>query len=253
VGWFVFCDGRAGLTFDAHGVPTRLQPAVFDDVARALDLAGQAGLRLVPVLFDFLWSRPASMVNGVQLGGRGALLADPARHEVLHETCVRPLVERFGADPRIAMWDLCNEPEWMARPIWAWRRDALSRRALRRWIAALAGTVRAASALPVTVGLASARGMDLAHAADVDVVQVHWYDRVQWHSALQRCPAPAGRPRPVVLGEFPSAGSRHTPGEILAIAREAGYAGAWGWSLLAQDSASSRDALLRALDTVHVA
>jgi hypothetical protein len=247
VRWFVLCDGRSGIDYDGRGVPARLQSAVADDLGRALDLAGQAGLRLVPVLFDFHWGRAPSMVNGVQLGGRTRVLVDTSARQALHEVVVRPLVSLVGDDPRVALWDLCNEPEWLARGVWPWRAHKVSRRLLRRWLAELAGIVRAHSRHPVTVGLASAQGLDLCTSADVDVVQVHWYDRVDHRSPLGTRPAPLRPGQPVVLGEFPTAGSTRPPGDILETARAAGYDGAWAWSLLAQDSASSRDDLLRAL------
>ncbi len=246
VRWFVFCDGRAGLDYDAAGLPARLQPAVFDDMARALDIVGQAGLRLVPVLFDFHWAATRSVVNGVQLGGRGWMLRDPQARLALVAHGVKPLLAAVGHDPRIALWDLCNEPEWMARPRWALG-GRVGRRTLRRWLGDLLSEVRRLSPHPVTVGLASAQGLRLVETLDLDVWQVLWYDRHDRRSPLTPCPAVASSSRPMVLGEFPSAGSRRAPLEILAASRAAGYAGAWGWSLLAQDSATSAPDLLAAL------
>lgn len=246
VRWFVLCDGRAGIDFEPSGLPARLQPAVHDDLRRALDLVGDAGLRVVPVLFDFHWARPRRLIEGVQVGGRGWMLRDPVARHLLATRVVTPLVERIGADPRVALWDLCNEPEWMSQPCWPL--DArVPRHHVRRWLGELALHVRAASPHALTVGLASARGVPLVRDADVDTLQVHWYDRHQRRAPLERCPRHARHDGPVVLGEFPSAGSARTPAAIIDTARAAGYAGAWGWSLLAQDSATSRDDLLRAL------
>lgn len=243
VRWFLLCDGRAGIEFDAAGLPVRLQPSLFADLDRALELVAAAGLRLVPVLFDFHWAKPARTVNGVQLGGRSWLLRDPVARHHLVTRVVDPIVARVGADPRIAVWDLCNEPEWMAQPWWP-ASARVSRDCLRRWLAELAMHVRWASPHPVTVGLASSRGLSLIRDADLDIVQVHWYDHHQRRAPLERCPVLPGRARPVVLGEYPSAGSRRSVLEILDAARAAGYAAAWGWSLLADDSASSYDGLL---------
>ncbi len=248
VRWFVFCDGRAGIDYDAAGLPVRLQPAVFDDLARALDIAGDAGLRLVPVLFDFHWARSARIVNGVQLGGRAWMLRDPVARHTLTVRVVDPVLTRFGRDPRIAMWDLCNEPEWMAQV--SWPPGARVRRfTLRQWFAELTLHARWASAHPVTIGLATARGLALVDGLHLDVLQVHWYDRHARATTLERCPALPGQPCPVVLGEFPTANSARDPSDILAAAHAAGYAGAWGWSLLAQDTATSSDALLHGLRT----
>lgn len=249
VRWFVLCDGRAGIEYDAQGVPVRLQPSVFDDLDRALDLVGGAGLRLVPVLFDFLWARRGALVNGVQCGGRARAIRDPVIRHHLLTRCVDPLVARIGRDPRVAMWDLCNEPEWMTRAAWS-RSERLPRQLVRQWLRELGAHVRCASAHPLTVGLATARGLRLVRGQDLDVLQVHWYDRHQRRSPLERCPGADHDTRPVVLGEFPTAASRRTPVEILRTARDAGYSGAWGWSLLAEDAASDRQALLTALRQV---
>lgn len=246
VRWFVFCDGRAGIDYDDSGVPVRLQPSVLADLTRALDFVGGAGLRLVPVLFDFHWARPRRVVNGVQLGGRSWILRDAvARHQLIARV-IDPVLAHLGNDARIAMWDLCNEPEWMAQPWWP-APARVARHHLRRWLAELATHVRWASPHPVTVGLASSRGLSLVRGVDVDVLQVHWYDQHQRRAPLERCPVLPGRRRPVVLGEYPSAGSCRSVHEILEAARAAGYAAAWGWSLLADDSATSYDDLLGAM------
>ena len=44
--------------------------------------------------------------------------------------------------------------------------------------------------------------------------------------------------RPVLLGEFPTRGTRRTMRGILTMARQAGYSGAFFWSALAEDQAS---------------
>jgi sugar phosphate isomerase/epimerase len=245
VRWFVLCDGRAGIDFSPAGWPLRLQPAVLDDMGRAIALAGEAGLQLVPVLFDFHLGRPATQVRGVQLGGRHALIRDPVARQAFVAACVDPLVRAFGRDARIACWDLCNEPEWLSRPTWP-PTARLPRHVVARWLGEMAQRVRWSAAQPVTVGLATARGLPLVDALGLDLVQVHWYDRHERRAPLSRCPAPRQR-CPVVLGEFPSAGSLRSPAEIIATARAAGYAGAWGWSLLAADSATDAPALLHGL------
>lgn len=248
VRWFLFCDGRAGIDYDAEGLPLRLQPGVFDDLARMLDMVGEASLRLVPVLFDFHWARQPQHLNGVQLGGRAWILRDPVARHRLTVSVVDPVLARLGHDPRIAMWDLCNEPDWMTRPSWP-PGTRVSRSTLRHWFAELVLHIRRASAHPVTVGLATARGLRLVKGLGLDVLQVHWYDKHQRKAPLEHCPTLPGQPCPVILGEFPSANSARPPATILATARAAGYAGAWGWSLLAQDSATSRDALLHGMRT----
>src|SRR5689334_15990958 len=53
--WFVFCDGRAGIVFDDRSLPAGLDERFFDDVDAALEIARDADMQLVFVLFDHHW------------------------------------------------------------------------------------------------------------------------------------------------------------------------------------------------------
>ena len=59
VRWFILCDGRAGIRFDEAG-SAGLDPTNHCSTmsARPSSLAADAGLLVVPVLFDFLWCSP---------------------------------------------------------------------------------------------------------------------------------------------------------------------------------------------------
>jgi hypothetical protein len=74
--------------------------------------------------------------------------------------------------------------------------------------------------------------------ARLDVYQVHWYDALQRRAPLETPVASLGVDRPVLLGEFPTRGSRRSPSDIVAAAKRAGYSGALAWSMLAEDPAS---------------
>jgi hypothetical protein len=59
-----------------------------------------------------------------------------------------------------------------------------------------------------TVGSASTRSLSLVRDLGLDVYQAHWYDRLNRHAPLD-LPVPAhGLDRPLILGEFPTRGSR---------------------------------------------
>ncbi|AMY11352.1 Endo-beta-mannanase [Luteitalea pratensis] len=247
--WFVLTDGRAGITFDASGSPERLQPVVLDDMGTALDLLGAHGLRMVPVLFDFTWADAPRVVNGVSLGGRAPVLRDAvARHALW--CAVDTLIAAFGRHPAIAMWDLWNEPDWMIAP---WRPPSrrFSPRRLRQYLAELALHVRWHATHPLTVGLASARGLPLCRDLSLDVLQVHWYDHLERRAPLSPRARVPWSEAPLVLGEFPTSGSARAPDAIAALARDAGYAAAWPWSLHADDRSSNRDASLQALAAIR--
>ena len=96
-------------------------PAFLDRVATFLDIADSHGVSTMLVLFDGVWNPsprlgpqkdpPPRVHNGMWVQGPGsAILSDPSRWPGL-----RPYVDavlgRFGADPRVAVWDLFNEPD----------------------------------------------------------------------------------------------------------------------------------------------
>ena len=249
VRWFVLCDGRAGITYDEAGAPLSLQPVVIDDLHAALEALRAHELRMVPVLLDFTWGDAARVVNGVDLGGRAWILHDAvARHRLWR--VLDELLAAFGHHPGIAMWDAWNEPEWLCA---AWRPPArrLSRSLLRRCLTELVLHLRWHTTQPITVGLASADGLSLCRHLGLDVLQVHWYDRLEVRMPLASRPRVPWSDAPLVLGEFPTAGSARSCADIIDTARAAGYAAAWPWSLLADDGSTDHDAAVGALHRIR--
>jgi hypothetical protein len=57
--------------------------------------------------------------------------------------------------------------------------------------------------------------------------------------------------RPLLLGEFPSAGSARSVDEVLRTARQSGYCGALAWSATAHDGFSDLDAIELAMRRRH--
>jgi hypothetical protein len=224
--WFLLCDGRAGIRFDRNAAPAGLDDFVFRDMDAALGLAQEAGLQVMFVLMDFHWCLPARTVANVQAGGRGALLRNkPARTRLL-DVVIRPVLERYGRDSSVFAWDLFNEPEWVD--------DA----GLRAFLGEGVTLARSCCRQPVTIGSAGAQWRDRYRDLGVDFYQVHWYDPLDAHVELGASIESLGFDRPVILGEFPTRGSRRSPQEILETARLAGYAGAFYWSALSQDECS---------------
>jgi hypothetical protein len=119
---------------------------------------------------------------------------------------------------------------------------------MRSFIGETAGLIHSRTSHAATVGSASTRSLPLVEGLGLDVYQAHWYDRLATSAPLDWPVASFGLDRPLILGEFPTRGSRSTPRELLDTAREAGYAGALAWSALADDEASDLDALVSALD-----
>ena len=236
VRWFVLCDGRAGVRFAADGTPLGLDDAFFNDADAALTVIRESGLRVVFVLFDFHWCRGARTIKGVRCGGHCATLRAGPRHEALFANVIEPILARYGNEPAIAAWDVMNEPEWVTfrsgslSPL-----HTVSRAAMRSFLLQTTARIHGHTRQPATVGLASLRGLSLCRDIGLDFYQVHWYDKHEPRAPLATKIESLALDRPVVLGEFPTVNSRHSVGEILRIARTAGYGGAWCWSANAAD------------------
>jgi hypothetical protein len=240
VRWFVLCDGRAGVRFDTSGFVRGLDDCFWRDLEGGVEEAGRAGIAMVPVLFDFPWCRRARIIDGVRCGGHRRSMASAA---ALTDRIVVPVLRRCADEPAIAAWDVVNEPEWATWGVGTLNPFAsVSRRAMRQFIGQAVAAVHAETRQAATVGLASWRGLGLAKGLGLDVYQVHWYDRRERRAPLGHAIADQ-LDRPLWLGEFPTAGSKRTPDEIVAAARQAGYAAALAWSAEAVDRHSDLEGI----------
>jgi len=228
--WFLFCDGRAGIRFTPGGRPAGIDDHLFRDVDAAVESAQRHGIRIMFVLLDFLWCDPASIVRGVQLGGRSQVLADPEHRNALLDTVLKPVLERYGAEPAVFAWDIINEPEWIKTVEWI---------EVRTFIDDTARLVHSLTSHPVTVGSAGVRWRENYLSLGLDFYQVHWYDNLERHNRLETPVSMLGFDRPVLLGEFPTRGSSRTFDNIVGTARAAGYSGALYWSVLSNDKSSA--------------
>jgi hypothetical protein len=239
VRWWLLGDGRAGLVETPSGHRTRLDERVGDDLDAAIEALREAGLRAIFVLTDFLWFAAPRLIDGVQTGGRRHLVRDGALRAELVHGVFEPLARRYGCEPAIAGWDLCNEPEWATFALGTLDpRRSVSRAQMRAFLRETAAAFRAHARQPLTVGLASARWLSLVHGLGLDFHQVHWYDAVDSLAELERPVASRGLPTPLLLGEFPTRGSALAPLAIVEAAARAGYSGALAWSLRAEDQAT---------------
>lgn len=247
VRWWLLGDGRAGLREQAGDVAP--DERLLEDVDAAVALLREAGLRALFVLSDFLWFRPRQQDGAVALFGRGDLVRDPSRRAALLERVFGALADRFGREPAVHAWDLLNEPEWATLGVGTLDpRSAIAAGDMRAYLGELCALFHARATQPVTVGLASVRGLPLLEGLPVDFHQVHWYEQNDDVASLSRPVATRDLGgREMLLGEFPTRGCSLAPEEILVRARDAGYCGALAWSLLATDHATDGVACAAAL------
>jgi hypothetical protein len=231
VRWFLLCDGRAGIEFSARGRPLGPDRYLFGDIDAALDAAQRHRIRVMFVLLDFLWCDAARVVHGVQMGGRSRILQDAGHRHALLDTVLRPMLERYGTDPSIHAWDIINEPEWIT---------TLTTEEVRAFLHESVALAHASARQPVTVGSAGMRWRDRYAGLGLDFYQVHWYDGLRHQPPLETPVARLDFDRPVLLGEFPTRGSRRRAAAIVEAARTAGYSGAFYWSVLSSDECSAQ-------------
>ena len=238
VRWFVLTDGRSGVTFDADGMPTALQPQVLDDFDVAVALAEDHGLVLVPSLLDFWWLAPAEVVSGVQLGGHAATVASADGRAAIVEHLFRPLLERHGRSPGIGAWEIINEPEWAIEGIGGgWLGESVSLAAMQDLVAQAAAAAQETSDHPVTVGSASVSDARLLWLDQgLDLIQVHSYDGVAQHTDATSLSQTL-----CIVGELGTAAAYGDLAENLDALKARGYDGVWLWSLRGEDTASALD------------
>ncbi|HEX5478160.1 MAG TPA: hypothetical protein VFY79_00420 [Dehalococcoidia bacterium] len=280
VRWWVFADGRAGINFSPDGTPTGVQQSVYEDLDRAVTEARQNNVYLDLVLFDFSLFNKEGWYGGVQLGGHSDLISDPAKRAALVNNVIRPLAERYGAEPSIAAWELMNEPEFalsdLPQPAVNSGLVPVTMRDFWSYASAASQMFHLHSQTPVTIGSASLKwnavwtdafatghGLSPIH---LDFYETHYYPWMDgWtinDPALgQTTMSPLTQPvsglhldKPIVVGEayMPPGSGKSTLDTVL----NNGYAGLLGWSY---NTAKTGDgitmdwAALRAWDNAHAA
>ena len=120
-----------------------------DHVSQTLDLCGSLGLAVVPVLFN-RWHDSVLDCDGIYLDHFVPKSSWLQKYGLPGMDFVRDMAHTFGADRRILVWDICNEP-------FAYGDDFARREEIvhyeQDWLRQVAGLLKEGSVLqPVGVG-----------------------------------------------------------------------------------------------------
>jgi hypothetical protein len=246
LGWAADLFGMNSIRLFLHDLAWQTDPAGFlDRLDRVLDLAAGKGISVMPVLFDGIWNpdpRPGpqgaprpGIHNSMWLQSPGAaVIADRHRWASL-QPYVEAVLQRFGQDERVVVWDLFNEPD-SPNPAYATRDPAAKRRRVGEllevvwdWAAAVNPTQ------PLTVGVYVLPGHHAERASPVartalersDVVSFHCYaDEAGLRGAIGALRAHG---RPLLCTEWMA---RPTSPVRLAEVLRAEDVGAYTWGLV---------------------
>jgi hypothetical protein len=139
-----------------------LGDALMDRLEAALDVLSQSGIAMMPVLFN-RWLDPRLPMGMV--ADRDLTSSDWGFGKF--EPYVTALLDRFGQDPRIGTWDLCNEPQAPYLEPGINQREVV-------WLSHVAHWVRRGSATKVTIGTMTEDNVRV-YAPLVDVISFHPY------------------------------------------------------------------------------
>jgi hypothetical protein len=245
VRWFVFADGRAAPEFAADGSVTGLDGQVYADLDAALEIAQEHNIRLILVLLDFQWLAQQKNEDGVLLGGHADSIEDSAKRQTFFQQALQPLLERYGQNPYILAWEIINEPEWAMDDPNIQTNQPLVRippEIMQSFVGEAAAFIHQHARQLVTVGSASRRWWDRWENMGLDLCQVHYYPWMEKDTPLNFPSSGLNTKLPCILGEFPTSVSgtetTFTLDQYYQTILKNGYAGAFPWSLRAEDQYS---------------
>jgi len=208
---FLFTDLRAGMLFDASGMPIGFTAKVYEDMQALLDSAKALGIKLMPVLFDYL------LADGGGLAEHADLINDPAKRQALINI-FSAFISTFGNNSSIYAWDIMNEPEYAS---------ASTITNLRAFVSAFTNLIHTnAPGARVTVGSRNRSDMVANwQGLGLDLYQFHYYDSMAGTYPLNYQASLLGLDKPVIAGEL-------QPSDVvnkLNILEKNGYVGGLFW------------------------
>ncbi|WP_231757833.1 cellulase family glycosylhydrolase [Microbulbifer elongatus] len=263
--WWMHTDGAYTPAWEnVDGVRLVSGPGgtFIEDLARALDIAAEYGVYIVPSLWSFDMLRANSYRNPPTADNYRLLTEDAVLQSYLDQA-LSPMVQALNGHPQLVAWELFNEPENMTE---TWfeadggRRPTLAD--LQRVQGKMAATIHRVAQSQDQVALVTTGSKSLGKynsdaaggenlyrddrliaAADndalavLDFYQAHYYNNEGKQGAWSPFHHSAdhwGLDKPIVIGEFyiedlVLMGDPVLASELCKRLYDLGYAGGWGW------------------------
>ena len=158
---FLFADGRDAINFS--NMTFYDQAKLYDDMETLLEAADISGVKVIPVLFDYLMAYGAASGDS----GHPEAIKDAVKRAQLM-SLMSSFIGHFSNRDEILMWDLMNEPYYgtSASPYGDQKptptMSTVSVEEMRTFLNGLLGTTRAADpGKQITIGFESKEIMDI--------------------------------------------------------------------------------------------
>ncbi|GAB6089822.1 discoidin domain-containing protein [Spirochaeta dissipatitropha] len=257
--WWIHVNGAHSPTFDGHkvsGLPSQAIPVM----RRALDIAWERGVLIMPVLFSFDLLQVDTI--GQEMAERNKLFVqDTEAIQSYIDNALIPLVEEVGRHPALVAWEVFNEPEGMTE--YGWTPIKVQMSDVQRFVNMVAGAIhRTNPDALVTNGAWNVRVNSdienfnnyysderlIAAGGDpdgyLDFYQIHYYPEHfgENQSPFHNHASHWGLDKPILIGEFSAKGidsprisTSLSPREAYQFALENDYAGALAWTWTGHD------------------
>lgn len=260
--WWIHVNGSRTPSFDpSTGKVSGMSEGSIANFRKALDLAQERGISVIPCLWSFDMLQDQS---GVNRANNKNLIRVKEYTDAYIANALIPILSAVGAHPAVYAWEICNEPEGMTSEF-GWSTERVSMVDVQRFVNRIAGAIHAYDAsLKVTNGSWSFKVLTDADAyrnyyrddrlvaaggdpkGTLDFYSVHFYQS-HFGDGLSPFHNPASYwelDKPIVVAEFPAKGIYNLGGSNAGCkvsstlsAKEAysylvlnGYAGALSWT-----------------------